>query len=110
MESSLVYFALLALAFFLLIVRPQRRRVAAHRALVATLEVGDEVITTGGIYGTVRAIEDDAVELEVAPGVRAHGRPRRASPSAAEPRRRCRARPTPRVDDRDPADDGTGDD
>ena len=63
------YFAVIALAFFLLIVRPQRRRMAAHRALVEALTVGDEVVTTGGIFGTIRGIDDDRVELEVAPGV-----------------------------------------
>jgi preprotein translocase subunit YajC len=63
------YFAVIALAFFLLIVRPQRRRLAAHRALVDALNVGDEVITTGGIFGTIRGINDDRIQLEVAPGV-----------------------------------------
>jgi preprotein translocase subunit YajC len=42
---------------------------AAHRALVATLRTGDEVITSGGIYGTIQSLDDEAVELEVAPGV-----------------------------------------
>ena len=69
MEVALVYFALLALAFFLLIVRPQRRRVTQHRAFVSALELGDDVVTTGGIYGTIRALRGDAVELEVAPGI-----------------------------------------
>jgi preprotein translocase subunit YajC len=69
MEVALVYFALLALAFFFLIVRPQRRRVTQHRAFVSALELGDDVVTTGGIYGTVRALRGEAVELEVAPGV-----------------------------------------
>lgn len=69
MEVAIVYFALLALAFFFLIVRPQRRRVTAHRAFVAALELGDDVITTGGMYGTVRALRGDAVELEIAPGI-----------------------------------------
>ena len=63
------YFAVIALAFFLLIVRPQRRRLSAHRALVEALTVGDEVVTTGGIFGTIRGIDDDRIELEVAPGV-----------------------------------------
>ena len=69
MEVALVYFALLALAFFFLIVRPQRRRVTQHRAFVSALQLGDDVITTGGIYGTVRGLRGDAVELEVAPGI-----------------------------------------
>jgi preprotein translocase subunit YajC len=63
------YFAVIALAFFLLIVLPQRRRTNAHRALLAGLAVGDEVITIGGILGTIRAIDDEKIELEVAEGV-----------------------------------------
>jgi preprotein translocase subunit YajC len=69
MAVALVYLGLLVAAFFFLIVLPQRRRVTAHRALVSALAVDDEVMTTGGIYGTVRAIRDDEIDLEVAPGV-----------------------------------------
>jgi preprotein translocase subunit YajC len=69
MEVAIVYFALLALAFFFLIVRPQRRRVSAHRVFVASLGLGEDSATTGGIYGTVRALRGDAVELEIAPGI-----------------------------------------
>jgi preprotein translocase subunit YajC len=65
----LVYFAVIALAFFLLIVLPQRRRTNAHRALLTALQVGDEVITIGGILGTIRALDDEKIELEVAEGV-----------------------------------------
>jgi preprotein translocase subunit YajC len=67
MEIALIYFAVLAIAFFLLIVRPQRRRAQAHRQFVATLSTGDEVMTTGGIFGTIRALDDDVGELEIAP-------------------------------------------
>jgi len=65
----LVYFAVIALAFFLLIVLPQRRRATAHRALLAGLQVGDEVITIGGILGTIRDLDDEKIQLEVAEGV-----------------------------------------
>jgi preprotein translocase subunit YajC len=68
MEIALIYFAVLALAFFLLIVRPQRRRAAAHRQFVSTLSVGDEVLTSGGLFGTIRGLRDESVELEIAPG------------------------------------------
>jgi preprotein translocase subunit YajC len=64
-----VYFAVIALAFFFLIVLPQRRRSAAHRALLAALQVGDEVVTIGGILGTIVAIDDERIEVEVAEGV-----------------------------------------
>src|SRR3954467_4399930 len=64
-----VYFAVIALAFFLLIVLPQRRRTTAHRLLLGSLQVGDEVITIGGVLGTIREAPDEKIELEVAPDV-----------------------------------------
>ena len=69
MPVFIVYFALLAVAFFFLIVRPQRRQLAARRALIQAVEVGDEIITAGGIYGVVLSIEDDTMQVEIAPGV-----------------------------------------
>ena len=66
---ALVYLGLLVVAFFVLIVLPQRRRMAAQRALIASIEPGDEVITTGGIYGTVRRTDDLNVDLEIADGI-----------------------------------------
>ena len=69
MPVALLYLGILVAAFLLLIVRPQRRQMAAHRALVASLQVGDEVVTSGGIYGTIRDLDDGIVDLEVASGV-----------------------------------------
>jgi preprotein translocase subunit YajC len=69
MPVFLVYFALLAVAFFFLIVRPQRRQLAARRALVQAVEVGDETITAGGIYCVVRSIDEDTMRVEIAPGI-----------------------------------------
>ena len=59
--------AMIAVLWFLLI-RPQRARQAAHRALIAELAPGDEVVTVGGVLGRVSSIADDHVKLEVAPG------------------------------------------
>jgi preprotein translocase subunit YajC len=69
MAIIVLYLALLAGAFFFLIVRPQRRQLAARRALIARLQVGDEIITAGGIHGTVRELTDTTLRVEVAPGV-----------------------------------------
>ena len=69
MPVFLVYFALLAVVFFFLVVRPQRRQMAARRQLIAAVAVGDDVITAGGIYGTVLAIDGEVLKLEVADGV-----------------------------------------
>src|SRR3954454_3254724 len=64
-----LYLALLAGAFFALVVRPQRRQLGQRRALIASLEVGDNVITAGGLYGTIRAMDETKIELEAADGV-----------------------------------------
>ena len=69
MPVFIVYFALLAVAFFFLIVRPQRRQLAARRALIQAVEVGDEIITAGGIYAVVLSIDEDTMQVEIAPGV-----------------------------------------
>jgi preprotein translocase subunit YajC len=57
----------LALLFWFFILRPQRRRRQEQAALWAGLEPGTEVVTTGGIYGRVTALEDESIQLEVAP-------------------------------------------
>ncbi len=54
---------------WVLLIRPQQRRMRQHQVLVASLRPGDEVITAGGIYGTVQAIDEDSMILQVAPGV-----------------------------------------
>ncbi len=58
----------LALMWFLL-VRPQKERVRRQQQLVASLEVGDEVVTAGGIVGRIVSLDDDEAHIEVAPGV-----------------------------------------
>jgi preprotein translocase subunit YajC len=65
----LLSLALIVVGFYFLIVRPQRRRAAEQRALIAGLKTGDEVITNGGIHGTVRRLDDEVVDLEIAKGV-----------------------------------------
>ena len=67
--GTILWFAVLAIAFYVLIIRPQQRRQKEHQALMASLAVGDKVVTIGGLFGTVGAIEDDTILLEVAPGV-----------------------------------------
>ena len=55
-------------AFYALLIRPQRRNMVAHQALMASLHEGDEVMTMGGIYGRIQNLGDQVIELEVAPG------------------------------------------
>ena len=63
---------LLIVGFYFLLIRPQRNRQRPQQALVASLEVGDEVMTSGGIFGTIVDIDDDEgiVTVEIAPGTR----------------------------------------
>jgi preprotein translocase subunit YajC len=58
--------------FYFLLIRPQQRRVKAQQALVNAIEVGDDVMTNGGIFGSITAIDDDegTVTVEIAPGTR----------------------------------------
>jgi preprotein translocase subunit YajC len=57
-----------AVMYFVLIL-PQQRRTKEHRSLLASLEEGDEVVTNGGVYGFVAAVDDDVIWLEVSDGV-----------------------------------------
>jgi preprotein translocase subunit YajC len=67
--SSLIFLVLFGGIFYFMLIRPQRRRVQQHRALMDSLGLGDEVVTIGGLYGTVRRLSDEDVDLEVASGV-----------------------------------------
>ena len=69
MIPLLIIVALLALMWALMI-RPQRRKQQEQQAMLADLAIGDEILTAGGIYGTVDAIESDEVSVEIAPGTR----------------------------------------
>jgi preprotein translocase subunit YajC len=64
-----IYLVILVAAFYFLIVRPQRRNSMVRRQLLSAVEVGDEIVTSGGVYGTVLAIDDETLEVEIAPGV-----------------------------------------
>jgi preprotein translocase subunit YajC len=64
---------LLAILFiavgYVLILKPQKDRLRAQQAMVQALQVGDRVVTAGGIHGTLTAVDDEIVRVEVADGV-----------------------------------------
>ncbi|MGZ8702680.1 MAG: preprotein translocase subunit YajC [Gaiellaceae bacterium] len=68
MSAYIFILALLALMWFMLI-RPQRRRQQEAQRLLEKIGVGKEIVTAGGLYGTVTAVDGDEVRLEVADGV-----------------------------------------
>lgn len=57
---------------YVVLIRPQRRRQRAQQELLSTISVGDEVMTVGGIFGTVVGVQDDdgTIDVEIASGVR----------------------------------------
>ena len=65
-----IFLPLMFLVLWAIVILPQQRRMRAHQALVSVLEVGDEVMTTSGILGTITAMDDEVLHLEVAPGIR----------------------------------------
>lgn len=65
----LLPFAVILVAFYFLILRPQRNRSRAAEQMQSRLAPGVEIMTTSGVFGTVSAVEDDKVRLEVSPGV-----------------------------------------
>ncbi|HXH89420.1 MAG TPA: preprotein translocase subunit YajC [Gaiellaceae bacterium] len=68
MGQLIVLVAMFAL-LWLILIRPAAKRKLAQQQLLSSVEVGDEILTAGGLYGHVRSIgEDDALEVEIAPG------------------------------------------
>jgi preprotein translocase subunit YajC len=59
---------ILGLLMWVMLIRPQQQRVRRQQQLMSALEVGEEIITVGGIYGRIVALDDSDVTLEVAPG------------------------------------------
>ncbi|HKJ83215.1 MAG TPA: preprotein translocase subunit YajC [Mariprofundaceae bacterium] len=68
--ASLVPLLLIMVIFYFLLIRPQQKRLKAHRALVSELKKGDKVVTSGGIYGTIHDVSEETVRIEIADGVR----------------------------------------
>jgi len=64
----LIIIVVLFAAMWLFLIRPQRRRQVEQARLQDSIASGDEILTAGGVYGTVSAIEEDVVKMEIAPG------------------------------------------
>ena len=66
--SFLIIIVLLFGVLWFVLIRPQKRRQAEQRQRLESLTPGDEILTAGGVYGTVRSVGDDDVIVEIAPG------------------------------------------
>jgi preprotein translocase subunit YajC len=63
---TLLPMVLIFVVFYFLLIRPQTKRAKEHRAMVATLEVGSEVATAGGIIGKVTEVSEQFLTIEIA--------------------------------------------
>ena len=70
--SFLIVMVLLLVVMYVLMIRPQRQRQQAQQTMIDRASVGDDILTSGGIYGTITEIEDDDVVVEIADGLSVH--------------------------------------
>jgi preprotein translocase subunit YajC len=61
---------LIFIVFYFLLIRPQTKRAKEHRAMIAALETGAEVVTSGGIIGKVTELGEHYVTVEISDGVK----------------------------------------
>ena len=62
---------LIFVIFYFFLIRPQQKRAKDHKAMVASLKRGDEIITSGGMIGTIdRVMEDDRIEVSIGENVK----------------------------------------
>ena len=66
---TLVMLAVLFGAFYFILIRPQAKRAKEHKAMIAALSKGDEVVSAGGVLGRISALGDAYVTVEIADGV-----------------------------------------
>lgn len=62
--------AIFAVIFYFFILRPQKKRQKAQNELLSSLGRGDQVVTIGGFFGTIRDVKDDSLIVEIADGVK----------------------------------------
>jgi preprotein translocase subunit YajC len=67
---QLIPFALVLAIFYFIVVVPMRRRQKKVQEFLAALKVGDRVVTSGGLYGSITKVQEESVQLQVAPNVR----------------------------------------
>jgi preprotein translocase subunit YajC len=68
--SVFIPLLLMFAVFYFLLIRPQQKKTRQHQDLLKSLKVGDRVVTTGGLYGTIVAGGDHIIKLEIADKVR----------------------------------------
>jgi preprotein translocase subunit YajC len=70
--SFLIVMVLLLVVMYVLMIRPQRQRQREHQTMIDRADVGDDILTTGGIYGTIIEADGDDLVVELAEGLNVH--------------------------------------
>ena len=96
--SSLIFLVAAAAMFYLLIIRPQQKRTKAQAEMLTALEPGVEIVTIGGIFGTIVEVGDERLRIRVADG------------SEFEIARRAIGSVVPVSDEAEPAEEESADD
>lgn len=68
--STIIMMVLFMVIFWVLLIRPQKKRQKEHEARLSALKSGDRVITSGGIHGIITTIRDRSITVKIAEGVR----------------------------------------
>jgi len=66
---SIIFLLALPVLMYFLLIRPQQKRAKEQKELLSAVEEGDEIMTTGGLYGYVNAVEGETIWLEIAENV-----------------------------------------
>lgn len=72
MPNFLIVMVLLLVVMYVLMIRPQRQRQRQQQVMIDGAGVGDDILTTGGIYGTITRAEGDDVVVEIADDLSVH--------------------------------------
>lgn len=64
--SNVVLFGGIILIFYFMMIRPQQKRMKAHKALIDAIKQGDKVVTSSGMHGTVQSVQENTVKVTVA--------------------------------------------
>lgn len=67
--ANLIQILLIFLVFYLLLIRPQQKKMKQHEAELQAIKTGDKVLTAGGLYAVVKAIDGDDITLEISKGI-----------------------------------------
>jgi preprotein translocase subunit YajC len=67
---SLMPLALIFVVFYFLMIRPQQKKMKAHKEMLSSVKRGDRIVTGGGIVGRVARVEDDELVVEIASDVK----------------------------------------